>query len=287
MKTILSWEEYEETVSSLKAPRNGFITNTMVTKQSIERYMKQRRFLVDTFSDGIIFFKDEKEFYDLVFFWNKDAVLPKLAMKKPCVIRRMERVGQESETKKWMEKNFPNIGFCIANEYINVQGDPKELLKNLNTVAPKAETFLERFGIEIVSPDHEMIKKIRMMQYEIRNIPFYDIDYYSDEELLEDSQKGYLLAAVDKRNGKLCGANHSVIMGKYVTGWLAVRDEYINIPGIGICLHKKAMERDLLSGHLKRTWIAKNNKESQEYHKRIGYLPTGAEMSVWLMDKNI
>ena len=282
MKKIESWEEYNSYLSKLRDRGGHYINNSMLMQKAAERFIEQGRLLCMECNNGVLFFKDEIEYYDLVFYLEETDEFPEIDSDKPVVVRYVEREGRKTEDGNIIEKWMKQAGYAPPKQYYNVQGDPERTLEMINTMASQAERFLKRFGIEIGAPDRSMFENIRKMQYEIASIPFFDIEYRTDEEMEEDAQNGYLLVAVNQKTGELCGANYSVLSGRYVTGWLAVRDDFRGIPGISICLHKKAMERDLQNGHKKKTWIAVDNKESIDYHKRIGYEYVGAKMYVWV-----
>ena len=281
IENVNSREEYSELVYSMKLNKNGLLSNSYVSSKSVDRLINQKRIRYSLSDRGLFFFEDEIEYYNLVFFIAVDSEIPLFDLDKPVIIRFLSRRGKEESLLK-MKKQIEESDYEHKGKYANVQGDPRVILEKLDEVAPKAEQFLERFGIDIVSPDINTIRKIREMQYTIDSIPFYDIEYRTDEEMQKASEEGYLLAAIKRDSKELCGANYSILNGRYVTGWIAVLDKYRDIPGISVCLHKRAVGRDARNGHIKKTWISTDNRDSLTYHERIGFKYTGEEMDVWL-----
>ncbi len=283
-KLVNSIDEYAHLVQSEKMKGYRLINNSYVLNSAIERLILQKRLTYILCDGNLLFLEDEIEYYNLVFFVHPESKFEVPNMDKPVVVRILNKNGRDSETFALCTDKVDKRGFIFQKSYINVQCDPNEMLIRLNDIAPKAESYVDRFGIEIIRPDAELLQDIRRMQYEIDSVPFYDIEYRTDEEMKTAAETGYLLAAVNKNSGELCGANYSVVNGRYVTGWIAVRDQYRDVPGISVCLHKRAAQRDAANNSIKKTWIAKDNRESLEYHERIGFHHNGEEMNLWMLE---
>ncbi len=283
IKSVNSREEYSELVYSAKHNKSGLLSNSYMYSTSVDRLINQKRMHYSLSDRGLFFFEDEIEYCNLVFFITADSEIPSFNLDKPLIIRLLSRRGKEESLSR-VKKQIKTSGYEHKGKYVNVQGDPQEILGKLDEVAPKAEQYLERFGIDIVNPDIDTIRNIREMQYMIDSIPFYDIEYRTDEEMQKASEEGYLLAAIKRDSKELCGANYSILNGRYVTGWIAILDKFRDVPGISVCLHKRAVERDARNDHVKKTWISTDNKDSLIYHERIGFKYTGEEMDVWLLN---
>ena len=283
IKKVGSIEEYTELVYAVKHNKDEVLSNSYMYSTSVNRLIRQNRMLYSISDMGLFFFEDEIEYYNLVFFINANTDIPSFDLDKPIIIRLLSREGKE-ESESQIKHIIEATGFEYKGKYVNVQGNPREILQKLEKLAIRSENYMKRFGIDIIRPDEKTIKDVRQMQYKIDSIPFYDIEYRTDEEMKEASEAGYLLVAIKRDSKELCGANYSVVNGRYVTGWIAILDKYRNIPGISICLHIRAVERDAQNDHIKKTWISTDNTESLIYHEKIGFKRTGGKMDIWLLD---
>lgn len=284
LRIIRSKEEYINLVNAVKRKHINVISNLYFANSAVDRPLLQNRLFYANFNDDLYIFIDEIGYYNLIFFVESSSQMPLFEVDKPIVIRLLGRMHKNEEWEEAIISKIENNGFVHQRSYINVWCNAESMLLKLKSLSDKADVFMERFGIDIIQPNKELIPYIRQLQNEIKSIPFYDIDYYTDAEMINASENGYLFAAVKRESSELCGVNYNVLNGRYVTGWIAICDKYKGVPGISISLHRKAAERDARNGKIKKTWIATDNYESLNYHYRIGFTASGEEMNIWMLN---
>lgn len=284
MEKIASYEEYQRIIYENKIKWKPTFTNITWPKDQIVRIISQGRLYVELYTGGIILFDDEELYYELVYYWNVEYSFPTILKDKPCVIKNVYRDEAMSDDMQTIEKMIEDCGFALKRKLISTECrnyTPSARMLNLYDFS---KTFLSQNGMSIGPLNNDNIDGFRRMQHSIPNIPYYEIPFYTDDELLDLSKKGNLNIVYSKPDKEMCAYSQVFEMGAYRCGIIAIKEEYRDIGGIAMALAALNYERDQGKNIQKTGWVCKDNTESIRFHKKLGWTYTNKRMNEWVKD---
>ncbi len=279
MDQINDYQQYNMLVKEIKKSCPQIFTNCYLFKNAIERIIEQGRFYYERVNGGIVFLSDEQLYYQTYYYLTPGNDLRLAPKTKPVLVQNT--YTNKSEALMNFELSLRASGFRLADTLDHYKADPETSLEKLQAVTRYVKKNLKDAGFRIVPLTPELLPSVKAMQLEIPEIPYYQIVYLTDEEVLERAEDGGFPCIVDK-NGDLCAA--FCLRGNKGFGWLAVKNEYKAKYGMAPVLTEVSMEHAITHHYQPVAWIVSTNTRSKQYHHRVGFEKTGRSMDEWLLE---
>ncbi|MCH5270294.1 MAG: hypothetical protein J1E83_06040 [Lachnospiraceae bacterium] len=262
--------------------RKGYSNNYLSTDK-IERYISLQRIYFEKNETSLLFFTDEEKYYRLHAMLGPDMDMI-CKQDKPLMLRNVYREGMKTDALLKVEGALKQQGFLLYDETVQILAQPLEKREEIQRKYNKASSFLNRFGIKIGyarKKDMEQIINLRNNEPLLKDYHFL---YETEEEILNDIEKGYYRCAFNQLE-EVCAAQHYSISNNTLQGdWLAVKDEYKVRYGLGIAMAYHSFLYTIEQGISNYYgWVARDNIKSIKYHQAIGYELTDKWADEWLL----
>ena len=274
MELIKNHEHYISLVKDVNDRFRPVITNCYLSSEIIDKYIRRKSFFYQTIERGILFLADECSYYKAYYYINPEVNEIAVSANKLIVIQTLYKKKDKRLNK--IEELFQNAGFKYTCTELQMKVSVSEERALLLEPYKKALKLFDIYKLSLVYPSNAMFDQLRAMQYETPDIAYWRFYYYTDIELETDAKEKKLRCVIDA-SGNIIGAVHEHADGM---GWIAVKREYKLIPGVAIVLR---MPPDTYTGY-KIGWIQPENKQSMNFHTKVGYKETGVRMDEWIKE---
>lgn len=274
MEPVKTHEQYISLVKDVNDRFRPVVTNCYLSSEMIDRYIGRDALFYQTIEKGILFFADEGSYYKAYYHINPEANEIAVSANKLIVIQTLYKKKDPRLSK--VEELFQKAGFKYFCTELQMKVSVSEERKLLSESYEKALKLFDIYKLRLVYPSNAMFEQLRAMQYETPDIAYWRFYHYTDAELEADAKDKKLRCVIDA-SGNLIGAVHEHADGM---GWIAVKKEYKLIPGVAIVLR---MPPDTYTGY-KTGWIRPENKQSMNFHTKVGYKETGLKMDEWIKE---
>lgn len=287
MKNLKKIEEYFELVNQVKKKNTLMYSNCYLYQDEIQKLISQKRFYYEAINGGLIFYVDEKKYYETYYFLNVDTDWKIAKKDKDIVIKNIYIEGEKNKKLELLEEKLRISGFYLLDHLLHVKGDVELALSKLEKLNKSSQLLMQQGGLLMVPPDWKLVSQIREMLENIEMIPIYQIPYFTDEEMIAMGKEDGFICIVNREN-ELCALEFP-FKKNLSYGYMAIKEEYQKLYGIAVALSFYRLnflkERNLKS----LAWIANTNLNSLKYHMNLGYHCTGRCMEEWVLrakDKN-
>lgn len=284
MQKIQSREEYVNIIDENKKAYKKLVTNCYMHVEEAEKYIAQDRLYFETVDGGLFLYVDEALYYLGYYYLAPDAGPEISAKDKDVVIKNIYAEGRKKDAVLRVEELLQQNGFVLADTMRQISADPETVLKNLERPGKVAKRILDSSGFRLVSAAPDRLEEIREWQNHMDCIPYYQVDYFTDEELLEEIDAGRLVCMVDA-TGKICAVRHVFVRGKSMYGWVSIGEAYRKRYGMVLVFSVYTLEYALKHGLKVMGWITTTNQPSIQYHMKIGYQWENRYTDEWLLPK--
>jgi hypothetical protein len=120
----------------------------------------------------------------------------------------------------------------------------------------------------------------------IDEIPYYRIDYETEEELKKVCERGQCYCVMDSQN-KICAMERVFTCGRFLYDWIAVEKEYRVISGMAVILTAKCLEYAQKNNLRPVGWVRIDNTTAINYDMKIGRKWTNRYVDLWMLRKEI
>lgn len=282
MEKVTSLERYHALVKTAKKEKKAVATNCFLFPYTIQHYIELGRFYYEELASGVAFYFDSETYYLGYYYLNTELSVEIQRKDKPVVTQMIYGEKAKDNAFKKMEEMFALAGFVLADTMKQITADPQVVLQKIYSPVKVAKRLLEKQGFRVSPISREYFDQVSKLQKETPEIPFYQIPYFSEKELIEDAQCGRLLGIFDSKNN-LCTVRHFFPEGKNLYGWLAVKSEYKDLYGMALLMTEITMNYAIENNFKISGWITDNNKQSMQYHMKLGYQWTGRCMDEWVL----
>lgn len=274
-------EEYSKLTLQLY-DRNILVeTNSSLFSGKLNKLIKEGRVFYDIVDEGILFYIDEKRYYDLCYYLNVDKDWNISRKEKDLVVKNVYVEGEKSDRLKQLEEKIKMKGFFLSDRLVQVEGELSVIERKLEKPYYNANKLMLRNGFSVVEPDEGLIPQIRELEKNIKSVPIYQIPYFSDEEILTLGKEKRIICIVNDKK-ELC-AIKTVTEEKSSNCYVAVKEEYQQMYGLAIVLIWYQMCY-VEENNLKWTgWMEETNNESIKFHMNLGYRWSGKYMEEWVL----
>lgn len=285
MEQIISLNQYDQLVKNARKTFGHLHTNCYLMAPEIERMILQERLFFEETDKGLLFFTDEKRYYQVYFHISPEAKkFPVIAREKPVLIRIIYMQGDRSKIKEKVDMLIGDAGFSLLDSTAQVYTIAKDNLEVMGAMYERIENLLKEYGMELIVAGEEHLKGILQLRDNEPELKMFHIPFHTWEEELKIVQEGGY-ACIINRAHEICAARQiERMMGNLYSPWFCVKPEYKDKYGLGIAM--TAFEMKYACEHnLKRVygWIANDNVKSWNYHKRLGVLYSGKVADEWIL----
>lgn len=285
MQKVQTLEQYQSLVKSAKSKKKAMITNCFLFPSAVQHYIKQNRFYYDELASGMMFYYDSEAYFLGYYFLNPELPVKIAAQAKPIVLQNLYNSSSKRENRQ-LDQRLQEAGFVLSDSMRQIKAEPATVLEKIAPICKRAQEKLEEEGFRFCILSREYLPQMWELLKETPEIPFYQIPYFSDEDLQQQIDSELIVGIVDQ-DGNLCTAHQSFLEGKTLYGWLAVRPEFKNYFGMGLMCTAYEMNYAIKNGYKVSGWIATNNKGSIRYHNRIGFENLDRYMDNWILTKSV
>lgn len=283
MKKVHDLESYYAIVNEVQNRNRPIFTNNFLFPESIQRYISLERLYYEECSSGLFLYLDEETHYQVYYYLKQNVEVAMSAKDKPVLIRNLYVDSKKKDSLLYLEELLRVNGFKNVGRMGQVLYDPSTVLEKKKKEFQLVLVNMETEGFILAPINSNQLGDLSELKKGIKDIPYYQFEYYSDQEILEEAAEGRYVGIVNKE-GILCGARQILVEGKGMYGWVAVREDYTGIFGLGAAFSHYSLNYALQHGLKGMGWIEESNTRSVKYHKKLGYQWTGKYMDEWLLD---
>ena len=114
MEQIISLKQYEQLLKGTRKQYGRLHTNCFMLAPETERVIEQGRLYFEETDQGLLFFVDEKRYYQVYFHISPDVKkLQMIPKKKPVLIRIIYMQGGKSHLQNKIDKLIAEAGFSL------------------------------------------------------------------------------------------------------------------------------------------------------------------------------
>lgn len=287
MEQIISLKQYDQLLKNERKIFGCLHTNCFLMAPEIKRIIAQERLYFEETDQGLLFFVDEKKYYQVYFHISPETkefqITPK---EKPVLVRVIYMQGNKSVLQEKMDGLISDAGFSLLDSTTQVYTVAKDNLAAMGAMYERMEILLQGYGMKFIVAGEEHLNKILELRDSEPELKVFHIPFHTREEELQIIREGGY-ACIINRSNEICAARKiERMMGSLYSPWFCVKSEYKNKYGLGIVMTgfemKYACEHDLPRVY---GWIANDNVESWNYHKRLGVICSGKAADEWVLQE--
>ncbi len=288
MEQIISLKQYEQLLKGTRKQYGRLHTNCFMLAPETERVIEQGRLYFEETDQGLLFFVDEKRYYQVYFHISPDVKkLQMIPKKKPVLIRIIYMQGGKSHLQNKIDKLIAEAGFSLLDSTTQVYTVAKDNLVVMGAMYERMENLLKEYGMRLVVAGEEHLDEILKLRDSEPELKMFHIPFHTREEELQIIREGGYACVVDHSNSICAARKTERMMGSLYSPWFCVKSEYKDKYGLGIVMTgfemKYACEHDLPRVY---GWIANDNVRSWNYHKRLGVICSGKVADEWVLQEN-
>lgn len=283
MHLVTSQKEYQTLVRTAKKEKGASITNCYLFPEAIQRWIDLKRFYVEEVEAGILFLADQKRYYSVYFYLNPQMPLRIPRQDKPQIAQTIYNGQDKNEKQLAADQLLKNAGFIWKDRMQQIKADPEQVLKKIAPLSTRMRKRLTEEGFRFGPITANDLWALDKLLSETPEIPFYDIQFFSGEELEAQAKAGQL-EGIFHRNGELCAVHQLFLEGNGAFGWFAVADAYKVEYGMALVLKDMIMSFVIDKGCFLTGWVDDVNIESIRFHRKLGYVFQDKYREHWLLD---
>ena len=278
MKKIETLTEYKELLRQNKANRTKMDTNCFLMSNAVEKLIDKGCLYAVEYSQGLIVFVDEGNYFNVYYFWESGIPLPDLKQDKPVLIEELNNKGTRDAYLEKFEPLLIQAGFSLFKHNLQVEANLKECEQELRNKFEEKKSRLEAqgFKLEPCTDDACMKDVVALWEsaLELTDIP-------QDHKVLNPEDKVFCIFDSENTLAAAKWWHHS---GKTSEGRHVVTNKAFERRGLGSTI-QLAWLVDALDNGVQRhmTWIADTNTPSLEMHKRAGFLCNGRTSKQYIL----
>ena len=137
MERVKNLDEYKELLRWNKARFESLEKNCFLLASGMNKFILENRLYAEKYENGLVFFIDEGRYYNLYYFWKKEAELEDFRQDKPVLI---EEINTLFNSRQSLSKASPSS--FVSNS---------DLTSNLNQYSVSAVSFNDICNFDIKS----------------------------------------------------------------------------------------------------------------------------------------
>lgn len=283
MKCVQSLSEYYQMIQKAKDCHGCLATNNCLYPNAVDRYINLKRFYAEENGAGVIFYSDEEKYYQSYYYVSRSRDFTIAPKEKPVLIQNIYRQSKKRQDMADIENTFKKSGFVLKNRLRHAVFEGWSKREKFQKAAGLSERIMEKEGMRYMPVGGAQLREALEFVGTVREIPFYQIPYYTKEEYAEEAREGRLCCITDA-DGRIVAARHLTVNGKKTYGWVGVEEQYKNTYGMALFFLCRALDYIEKNGMKMCSWVDERNMASIQYHEHIGSVWTGHIEDEWLME---
>ena len=278
MKKVESLNEYKELLRQNKANRNRVDTNCYLMPNVVDEYIVKEKLFVAEHDQGLVFFVDEGNYFNLHYFWESGKPFPNLKQDKPVLIEELNNNGSRDAYLSQFVPILTQAGFSLFEHNLQVVAVLKGREQELRDKYQERKNHIESqgFRIELCEDDICMNKVVSLWESALHATDIPE----SHKKLNHNSQ---VICIFDSDN-TLCAAKWWHNKGKVSEGRHVVTHKNFERKGLGSTIQLAWLVDGLAHGVERYvTWIAETNDASHAMHKKVGFLCSGKSSKQFIL----
>lgn len=282
MKKFTNFEEYKKIYNDINSNKR-VLSNGIVSSERFEKLLNENRIFYELVNNGVLIYIDNEDYYFTLYCISEDGNINIKKKDKPVVIKSMYHVNKKEKQGR-ANSILEKAGFVLKDTMEQIVGDPDKILKKINKPYELSLRIMNNEGLVLEKFPIARLNELKEMQKNIAQIPYYQFDYFTDEELKKEILEGRIICVRNKKNDEICGIRHFFLEKNNMYGWVVIKDEYKKRYGMALIFTKYSLEYALNNGNLVTGWITNTNFESINYHTKLGYTWSGRCMDDWILE---
>ncbi len=283
MDRVANLEHYYALINEAKSEYGRLSTNNLLFPDAIERYLDLGRFYYEKVTGGVIFFSDEEDFYEALYHISAKEECRFSKKEKPVLIQCMYTNGKKRPDMQAIGRMLESSGFVLAQTLRQGVFEETERIAKVRRSLRGVMKVFDREGFRMMPVSAGQLSEMKAFRKTIKEIPFYQFPYFTDEELVCEADAGRLLCITDK-NGRMIAARHLIVNGKKAYGWVGVEEQYKGTYGLALVFLNHALDYVEREGIKMCSWVDDVNIPSLQYHEHIGTVWTGQAAEEWVLE---
>lgn len=282
MKRVNSLEEYDSLIKKAKERAGRLKTNSAMFAPAIQRYISLERFLYEETEAGVVFYSDEGHFYQAYYHINPE--IPFSIERKDKAILLQNIYSQEKKPwMEWLGNSLLQSGFRIMDTMKQGVFTDYDAIPKIQQAVRIAERVFSKAQLSYAPLRRDQIPEMLEFRKTIREVPFWQFPYFTDDEYAEEAEAERLCCIMDPE-GKIIGARHLIVSGKKAYGWVGIEDQYQVRYGAALIFLGHALEYIVKNDVQMCSWVVTTNVPSIEYHERLNTKWTGYYCDEWVLE---
>ena len=262
MKRVQNLEQYSTLVDECIETYNNIIYNCMLLPKEINEIIKKSKLYYEKINGGIVFFRDEKDFYKLYLFISEDIDIKFDKKEKPQVIECIYTDKLESINFEQIKKKIKKAGFKFYTKNIRVKTFLEEYNEGcINDILDKDGLWWEYLTSEEYCKVYELWSSLDK----------YNSIIPRKSELLESVDNKRILC-IKNKSGICAVAQIKEESRKVASIWLVAVDERSRRKGIATNLYRVLLYTIKKSGYsFAMQWCDQSNEAIIQTVYKLGF----------------
>lgn len=282
MEKFNTIDEYRTLFDKINIGKHA-LTNGILTNDKFEKLSKENRLFYENVENGMLIYIDYGTYYNTLYNISQNGSIEITKKDKPVVIKSMY-LNNRKERQKTINTILQNGGFELKDTMEQIVGKPEMILDKIRKPCALSKRIMNKEGFVLKILEESRLDELKYMQGNIAQIPFYQFEYFSDDDYVQEIHNGHVVCIINKKNNEICGVRHFFLENNSIYGWVAVKDEYKKVYGMALAFSEYSLEFALKKGHAVMGWITNTNVDSIRYHMKLGYTWTGRCMDEWIFE---
>lgn len=288
MRVVESPDDYYGIINRCKSKLGRLATNNYMFPKATGRYIRLGRLYCEEMEKGLVFYLDEERCYHAYYYIaeSADAADFDIGCKdKPVLVQHIYSENAKSGLYQRAEQSLQRSGFerkAVSRHAVLQQ--PDRILGVVERSVKGIQRLFDQNGFVYQNVGEEQLEDVLAFSTQIREIPYYQIPYFTADELMEESRAGRFCCVTDSL-GRIAAARHLIVDGKKAYGWVGVREEYKKRYGMAVMFLYHALQYIQRHDIRMCSWVVRENTDSIQYHERIGSEWTGHLKDEWVLDR--
>lgn len=287
MRAVERLEDYYGIINSRKAELGRLGTNNYMFPRATERYIRLRRMYYDEIEQGLVFYLDEEQYYQAYYYVAENAGASDFYIgqkDKPVLLQHIYKEDAKSRLFREAEQSLQKSGFERKSTSRHaVLEQPEKIFKAVQRSMRGFQKLFDREGLVYQCVSERQLDDVMEFCAQIKEIPYYQIPYFTRDELMEEACAGRLCCITDSA-GQIAAARHLIVDGQKAYGWVGVQEMYKKRYGMAAVFLYHALQYTQQNNIRMCSWVARENTDSIQYHEHIGSVWTGHLKDEWILE---
>ena len=269
MERVNSIQEYKSLIKHTKERVGKIDTNCVLMSNVMEQYIKEERLFFRSFPMGIALYVDEGTYYELYFFWSREAPFAEFHASKPVAIVIITTLEKNDEHLIQLETKIQSGGFKFFKTSLQLDVNLDQLDYSLEKELKQRQETLSSQGFSLKYCDTYLFSQVKALWTEHLDLTDVPFDHY------KNNKNDCILCAVDQ-NDYVAAAQWWRSEKNNLEGRHTVTHPNYYRRGLGTTLLLAQFQFSKQNGILKnKTWVKDTNYQSLAMHKKVGFKPNG------------